>query len=106
MPRVARAGDEPRLPRDARALHEQICPLQQRFLLVSQVDFDAEDTEPPERVVRREPLVPVVGDDARARLEQNLGSRLPGARETDDEDARAPERGLGAHPSTNWRKSR
>jgi hypothetical protein len=98
----ARAGDESRLPRDARALDDEIGPLQQRLLLCSEMDFDAELVEPS----RVELFVAVESHDLGARVDERLGGGRSRACEPDDEDAPATELRSGGHFSTKWRKSR
>ena len=63
--------------------------------------FDAELAEPS----RVQGLVAVVADDDGPDLHERLGGRLPGAGETDHEDACALELGASAHRPTNWRNS-
>ena len=68
---LARAADQRRFARDARALDDEIDPLEQRLLLASEVDFDAQLAEPS----RVERLVAVESDDARAATEERLRRR-------------------------------
>ena len=67
------------------------------------MNFDAELAEPS----RVERLVAVEADDVGAARHERLGGGVPGARETDDEDAPAGElEPRSSHGWTNWRKSR
>ena len=78
-----RGCDERRLRRNARALHQQIYPFEQRLLLRSETKFDAEAVEPAGVDIGR-----AIGrDDVYAAPGQCLGDRTPRPGEPDDERA-------------------
>ena len=84
--------DQRCLTRDPRALHDEIDPLWQCLLLVSEMEFDTELPEPS----GLDRVVPVEADDCRSYADEHLRGCLPGTGEADDEDARSGEL-VGAH---------